>query len=220
MAVAVAALVLALAPVAAAKPGGGHKPAPAKAFTVQGKVTAIDSTAGTLAARVWSGSKGIARYRGKEMVLTPTASVKVTRLANGKLTTITLADVKVGDRIRAWGWIDRSDPNTVVYHVRRLLVRSTWPLTVQGAVSATDTTANTLTVKVNRASFGVKEFIGSELSLKLTAKAVVAKVAGGDIAKITLADLKVGDKVLVLGKVDNTDPSNAVYFARFVLVKG
>jgi hypothetical protein len=213
---------LALAPAAVAKKPANHRP-PVR-FTLQGKVTDIaagtDSTA--ITAVIWTGSQGLTRFHGQSIVLTATSATKVQRLANGKSSSITLADVKVNDRIRAWGRVTHPNPNTTTYTLTRLQVRSTWPITLQGPVVSvnTGTPPGTLTVTVRRASFGLRHFISTpDVTLTLTANAVLRKVTANGIVKITLDQIKTGDRVLVQGKVDNTDPSNALYFARWVLVK-
>jgi hypothetical protein len=217
----VAALVLAFAPLALAMPGHHHGKGPVK-FTVSGTITAVSTGDGTVTIKVASGSKGLRKLRGQELTLTLTDTVKIVRYTDGGKNVIAIGDLKVGEKVRAWGMIDRSDPNNVKYMTSRLMVRSTWPFACQGTVDTVDTTpgAMTLTVNVTRACASVKKFVNGKLTVSVLDTTKIVKVAGTTVTPITLADIQNGDKVLVIGRVDNLDPSAQIYKARFILVKG
>jgi hypothetical protein len=213
-----AATVIALAFAPAAMAGPAKRAVHPKPFSVTGKVTAVDTAANTVSIKVWDGSVGIKRYHGKVMTLTPNHGVKLLNLADGTYSTITLADVKVGAHIAAWGRIDRSDPNAIVYRTRRFVVHSTWAFAARGPVTAVDPTANTLTMTVN-ASFGLRPFIGDQVTLSLANGGVVVKIENGVLTQLTLADVKVGDRVFAIGMVDNSDPAGMAFRAEEVIIR-
>ena len=215
----VAALVLAVAPLALAQHGHKGK-APVK-FTVSGQVTAVDTATKTVTIKVSTGSKGLAKLRGQELKLSLTDDANIVRYASGEKKTITIAALVVDEKVRAWGVIDRSVPEPVKYQTSRLMVRSTWPFACQGTVTATSTAADamTLTLTVTKASAGVKAFVGHELTVSVFDTTKIIKAAGGTETTITLAEVQSGDKVVVNGTVDNLDPSARVYQAKRILVK-
>ena len=213
-----AATIVALAFAPAALAGPAKRAVHPKPFSVTGKVTAVDTTAATVSIKVWDGSVGIKRYRGKTMTLTLNRDAKVLDLADGTYTAIALADVKVGSHVAAWGRIDRSDPNTIVYRVQRLVVHSTWAFAARGPVTAVDTTADTLTMTVN-ASFGLTPFAGDQVELSLANGGVVVEIENGVLTQLTLADVKVGDRVFAIGMVDNSDPAAMVFRAMEVVIR-
>jgi hypothetical protein len=212
-----AATVLALACAPAALAGPAKRAVHPKPFSVTGKVTAVDTGASTVSIKVWTGSVGIKRYHGKIMTLTIQPKAKILDLADGTYTPITLADIKVGAHMAAQGVIDRSQPNVIVYRVRRFVVHSKWAFAARGPVTATDAVGNTVTMTVN-ASFGLNPFIGDQVTLSLAGAAIV-KIDNGVITQLTLADVKVGDRVFAIGMVDNSDPATMVFRAAEIIIR-
>jgi hypothetical protein len=213
----IAAAVIALALAPAALAGPVKRAVHPKPFSVTGKVTAVDTTASTVSIKVWTGSVGIKRYHGKVMTLTIQPKAKILNLADGTYTPIALADVKVGAHMAAQGVIDRSQPNVIVYRVRRFVVHSTWAFAARGPVTATNSIANTLTMTIN-ASFGLKPFVGDNVTLSVAGAAIV-KIDNGVITQLTLADVKAGDRVFAIGIVDNSDPVSMVFRAAEIIIR-
>lgn len=212
---AAAVIALALAPAALAAPA--KRAVHPRPFSVTGKVTAIDTTANTVDIKVWTGSVGIKRYGGKIMTLAVQPKATILNLADGTYTPIALADVKVGAHMAAQGVIDRSQPNVIVYRVRRFVVHSTWAFASRGPVTVTDATLKTLTMAIN-ASFGLNPFVGTQVTLSVATAAIV-KIDNGVITQLTLADVKSGDRVFAIGMVDNTDPASMVFRADEIIIR-
>ena len=212
-----AAAVIALALAPAALAGPAKRPVHPKPFSVTGKVTAVDPTTSTVSIKVWTGSVGIKRYSGKIMTLTIRPKAKILDLADGTYTQIALGDIKVGAHMAAQGFIDRSQPNVIVYRAKRFVVHSTWSFAARGPVSATDAVNNTLTMTVN-ASFGLIPFIGTDVKLSMVGAAVL-RIDNGVITQLTLANVNVGDRVFAIGMVDNTDPANMVFRALEIMIR-
>jgi len=82
-----------------------------------------------------------------------------------------------------------------------------------GTVAAVDAAASKLTVKVKSGSKPVKAFRGLDLALVVDPGARVRIVTADGCITATLADVPVGAKVEVRGRVDDTDPLNLVYVA-------
>jgi len=215
--IALAAVAILLTAVPAALAGRAHWPA--HPFTVTGRVVATDLTAKTVTIKVWRGAPGLGRYHGKQMVLTIKAKATIVRRAFGKPTALTLADVKVGERARAWGQIDRCNPNAVVYRVGRLVLHSTWPFTCVGNVTAVDAAGGTLALKVTRSAWGVRAFIGKQITVQVDAATVIKRLAKGEWKTIALADLTTEDRAVVSGTVNNADPAAKVFIAKRIAVR-
>ena len=88
-----------------------------------------------------------------------------------------------------------------------------------GTVSAVDVDAGVLTVNVKAGNKPVKSFLGSDLPLVVDPAARVRVVTDKGCKTATLADVPVGAKVEVRGRVDDVDPANLVYVALDVKAK-
>ena len=88
-----------------------------------------------------------------------------------------------------------------------------------GTVSAVDAAAGLMTVNVKAGSKPVKSFCGSDLPLVVDPGARVRIVTAEGCVTATLADVPVGAKVEVGGRVDDADPANLVYVALDVKAK-
>ena len=87
----------------------------------------------------------------------------------------------------------------------------------RGEVTATNTAANSLTVKVVK---GKKAVVGKEITFTLAGKAVIMKVGDDGADVISLGAVAVGDRVLVHGRVDLTNPAVPVHTAWLILDRG
>ena len=122
--VAVAALVLTLAPLAMARSGGGWKHGKAK-FNLVGKVTAVDAVNGTVTIKVRAGTKTVRQFRHQEATMGFAENAKIVWIGKkgGKKQALTLEQIAEGARVKARGIIDRSDPENPVFTIKKLKVR-------------------------------------------------------------------------------------------------
>ncbi len=91
------------------------------------------------------------------------------------------------------------------------------PFVCKAEVTATNVGANALTVKVVK---GRKAVVGKELTFTLAGKAVIMKVGDEGADVISLGAVAVGDRVLVHGRVDRTNPDVPAYTAWLILDRG
>jgi hypothetical protein len=91
------------------------------------------------------------------------------------------------------------------------------PFVCKGEVTATNVAANSLTVKVVK---GKKAVIGKEITFTLAGKAVIMRVGDDGADVISLGAVARGDRVLVHGKVDRTNPDAPVHTAWLILDRG
>jgi hypothetical protein len=91
------------------------------------------------------------------------------------------------------------------------------PVACLAEVTATDISANTLTVKVVK---GKKANIGKIITFTLAKKAVIVKTGDGGADVVALSAVAVADRVVVHGRVDATVASAPVYTAWLVLDRG
>jgi len=217
--IAVAVLALAAAPVALAGQGQGPAKAKGKAFAVHGKVTAVDAAGKTVSLKIWGGAKWLRKYRTQNLVVTVPESTKIVRRAFGEATATTLAEVKIGERIWITGTADRSNPNSTVFTARWIRLQATWPFQVKATITALDPATGEIKVKVNRAMVAMKPYIGEEVAIQTTTETVFKTCVDGVVTELTFADLKVDQRVVIGGTVDNTAPTDKQFIAKRVLVK-
>ncbi len=91
------------------------------------------------------------------------------------------------------------------------------PFVCKGEVTATNTAANSLTVKVIK---GRKAVVGKQITFTLAGKAVIMKVGTDGADVISLGAVAVGDRVLVHGRVDRSNPDAPVHTAWLILDRG
>jgi hypothetical protein len=91
------------------------------------------------------------------------------------------------------------------------------PFVCKAEVTAVNTAANSLTVKVVK---GKKAVVGKQLTFTLAGKAVIMKIGDDGAEVISLGAVAVGDRVLVHGKVDLTNADAPVYTAWLILDRG
>jgi len=90
-------------------------------------------------------------------------------------------------------------------------------LVCKGEVTAVNTAANSLTVKIVR---GKKALVGKDVTFTLAGKSVVMKVGSDGAEVISLGGVAVGDRVLVHSRVDRTNPQAPVHTAWLILDRG
>jgi hypothetical protein len=65
----------------------------------------------------------------------------------------------------------------------------------------------------------MKPYIGKEIAIQTNAQTVFKTCVDGVVTVITFADLKVDQRVVIGGTVDNTAPTDKQFIAKRVLVK-
>jgi hypothetical protein len=90
------------------------------------------------------------------------------------------------------------------------------PFVCKGEVTAVPA-ANSLKVKVVR---GKRAVVGKQVTFTLAGKAVIMKVGADGAEVIGLGDVRIGDRVLVHGRVDLTTPGAPTYTAWLILDRG
>ena len=98
------------------------------------------------------------------------------------------------------------------------------PFEAQATVVATSTasaeTSATLTATVVRGNHPVKDYIGKAVAFVVGDSARIVKVGKKGVKKIGLDGLAAGDRVLVLGRLDRTDPAAPVLKVTYILDTG
>ena len=220
------ALALGLAAQAQASPtaasrGPGHTAA-GQTFTCLGTVTAVDQTAGTITVTVKRASPALQGSVGQSLALTATADSVLSTRAHCVKTAVTLADVSAGELLVASGTIDATDPSAPVYDIARAMV---WHpadhvrFLCQGTVSSVDLQADALVVHVRHGSRGLRGSLGKDITIDVPASAKVFAVGHHAATLTTIGQITAGDRVVIDGRVDRTDPSAPVFTARRVLVR-
>ena len=177
-------------------------------FDCEGSVTAVDSGGGTLAVAVGHGSDGL----DGTITVNVTSDTKLFAISGGQKTAITLADIVVGEHVSVHGTVDESS-DTPVYTASLICVHGLGlSFACVGSVTATDTSADALTVAVDH---GTAQ-LGDTLTANITGDTALFLLGAHQKTAITLADINVGDQVAMVGTVDSSsDP--AVYTATIVL---
>jgi len=123
---AVAALMLALVPLALAGNGKGQSKGHGWGhgkFQLQGTVVSADPATSTLVVLVKAGSKQVKSYRGLELTLTVAANARIFADIGDTATPLTLADVFPGAVVHVGGTIDRTDPAAPVYLAGKVIIQ-------------------------------------------------------------------------------------------------
>lgn len=214
---AVAALTLALAPVALGAPGG--KKLGKVVFTANGKVTAVDAAGETFTMRVWSGSR-VRQERNKDIDVNVTAKTKIWRVVMGRAVVVALGDVKAGERVWTKGTFATSN-GTRTYTATRVRLKATWPFMAKGIVvdDGVDVANGTLTVKITKSMKAMRSFLGEEVVFAAVKSTVIKKRISGKYRRIALDAVEDGNKVTISGRVDNREPTAMQFVAKKVLVR-
>jgi hypothetical protein len=92
------------------------------------------------------------------------------------------------------------------------------PFACKAVVTSTDATGMTLTAKVTKATRPVKRLVGSDVAFTVSERTVMLKAGGKPPLKLALADFATGDRVLVVGRVDRSNPDAPVFKARLIVL--
>jgi hypothetical protein len=90
--------------------------------------------------------------------------------------------------------------------------------TASGQVQDVIRSAGALRIHVDSGSRGVNRFIGGSLVVRVASQARILMVSDGIASLGTLSDIRVGDQVVVGGRIDRSQPSSPVYVAQNVRV--
>ncbi len=218
------ALTLSLAAQAFAAPLPARSPVAtpgAQPFTCLGKVTAVDAVSGTVTVTVKHASLALQGSLGQSLTLTVRSDSKLTTMHRGARKALALADVPVGALLAARGAIDASSGAPVYdigaacvwmpsYHTRFLC---------EGAVSSVDLQGGTLVVHVARGSSGLRGSLGKDITIDVPASAKIVALRRRAAAPTTIDQITVGDRVVIVGQADRTDPAAPVFVATHILVR-
>jgi hypothetical protein len=92
------------------------------------------------------------------------------------------------------------------------------PFVCKAVVTKTDATAMTLTAKVTRTTRPLKRLNGTDVTFTLSERTTLLKAGGKPPVKLALADFGAGDRVLIVGRVDRSNPDAPVYKARLIIL--
>lgn len=192
-------LAAVVTPAAAATPPRGP-------FSLVGKITAIDATAGTVTVSVFRGNTLAQPYVGKTLTLTTKAATLYFYKANAAAlpTPITFADLKVGQPVTANGTVAND-----VWTVNRITVTAgasmRGPFALVGKITAIDAATGVVTVNVLRGNKLAQPYIKLDVALTTTANTLYFFKASATATPtaITFADLKVDDWVSASGSLVN-----------------
>jgi len=186
-------------------------------FLCIGSVTSVDLQGNDLVVRVARGSLGLRGFVRKDVTIDLPATAKIFVLQRGQASATTIDQITVGDRVWIGGSADRSDPSLPVFTARRVLVRHVvavgqlkW-FAACGVVSALDTNADTLTLTVACGTRAVQSDTGSDLTLNVMPTSVIRTLTGGVVTTVPLANVTVGELIVVTGAIDHSDPTAPVY---------
>ena len=90
----------------------------------------------------------------------------------------------------------------------------------QATVTSVDVAAMTLTANVVKGNRPLKPSIGKDATFTVGDCAVIVKIGEDDVTELDLGDLVAGDRVLVTGRVDRTNPDAPVFKAWLIIDRG
>jgi hypothetical protein len=222
----VCVLALGLASQAVAGPAAtsrGQAFCPAgQSFSCLGGVTAVDPVAGTITVTVRHASVALRGSVGQSLTLTVTGDSAIATLAHRVRTAVSLADVPTGDLLATSGTIDASDPAAPVYTVVKAVV---WPPAAHarflcvGTVSSVDPQANALVVHVRHGSVGLRGSLGKDVTIDLASSTKIFVAREHRFGTATSSDITAGDRVVIHGQADRSNPGSPVFTASRVLVR-
>lgn len=216
----VVAFLLTLAPAALAAPNKvqGGKKLGKVVFTANGVVKAVDSEAGTVTMRVWSGSR-VKIERGKDIVLNVVpGNRKIWRVVLGRAVVTELANVQPGERIWAKGTFTVEQDKKRTYTATRIRLKATWPFMARGTVASVDAAEGSLVVKVTRSMLAMRSYVGEELTFATVKGTLIKKRISGKYQRIKLDQVQAGDTVRINGRIDNRDPADRQFVATKIFV--
>ena len=207
----------------AGRPSALTDPTPGtQAFTCLGKVTAVDQSAGTISITVKCASLALQGSLGQSLTLNVTATSALSRFSNHTKSATTLADVAVGNMLVASGAVDvTTTPGTTLYDITKACVwqpRAQTRFLCLGSVTSVDLQGNNLVVCVARGSLGLRGFVRKDVTIDLPTSAKIFVLQRRRAIATTIDQITVGDRVVIGGSADRSDPGLPVFTARRVLV--
>ncbi len=94
------------------------------------------------------------------------------------------------------------------------------PFMAQTTVTSVDLSGKTLTARVVKGNRPMKASIGKDVTFAVGDSAVIVKIGEDGAATIGLGGLVAGDRVLVTGRVDRTNPAAPLYKAWLIIDRG
>ena len=94
------------------------------------------------------------------------------------------------------------------------------PFMAQATVTAVDVSAKTLTAKVLKGNRQMKTSIGKDVTFAVGDAAVIVKIGEDGATTVALSGLVAGDRVLVRGRVDRTNPAAPAFNAWLIIDRG
>ena len=186
-------------------------------FLCVGQVSSVNLDPAYLVVTVGARSLGLPRFLHKQITIDVPSSAAIFCLQRGAVSGTTFDQITAGDRVWIAGSADRSDPGSPVFTARRVLVHHPVPVAQLtwyaccGQVSSVDTNAGTVSVTVAHATRALHSEIGSDVTLTVCDSSVMRTLADGVVTTVTLADLAVGESIVVAGAIDRSDAADPIY---------
>jgi hypothetical protein len=93
-----------------------------KQFGAIGPVVSVDAVGGKIVVHLKSVTRALRPSLGNDFTFVVAPGAKIFTIKDGVRTALTLADVVAGDSVRAFGSVNRSDPNAPVFTIRWMKV--------------------------------------------------------------------------------------------------
>ena len=183
-------------------------------FLCLGTVSSVDLQAGALVVQVARGSSGLDSRVGTYVNIGLRAGAKIFTLQRGLATATTISGITAGDRMYITGHADFGNPGVPVFAADLLLVCHVAPVNELkwfaccGHVREVDHKFGMLTVTIACGTLGVPS---GPLTLATTAGSVIRTLSKGVLATVSVADVSVGESIVVTGVIDRSDPNTPVY---------
>ncbi len=196
---------------------------PSHHFTCVGKIQSVDTTASTVSVRVHLASRGAADHLGEDLKIAVAADARIMKAVGARFQDISLADLVVGEKLRAEGAMSYSS-GSVSFVGKRLVMRQL-PLNdikrfaFRGRVTAVDATAGTLTATMNRVTRALSPYYRATCSFVVAPDARIWVMKDGWSVKASLADVVMGDRVYAQGGADRSTPSAPMFTIRWMIVR-
>ena len=184
------------------------------AFLCRGTVSSVDLQAGALVVQVASGSSDVCGRVGGTVTVDVPSSAKTFVLQGRLATATTICGLTAGDCVYITGKADRVNPSATMLAAGLVVARHVVPVSrltwfaCCGQVTAADRQVGTLTVSVTRGTLGVPS---RALTLATIAGSVVHALSNGVLATVKVADVPVGDAIVVTGTIDHSRPGGPVF---------
>ncbi len=190
------------------------RPSFTTAFLCQGTVSSVDLQTGALLVHVARGSSSVCDRTGATVTVDVPGGAKIFVLQGRLATATTICGLTAGDNVYVTGKADRVNPSVTMFIAGLVLVRHvvlvsrpTW-FACLGQVTAVDRQAGTLTVSVARGTLGVPS---GSLALATIASSVVHTLSNGVLETVKVADVPVGESIVVTGTIDHSRPGGPIF---------